>query len=216
MKKLIFGLMAFMLLFFVVSCDNGTTNNNSDVSTETDPYEELEKSLTVKLSSIDEVEFSDGEWEYYFESFEPVPGCEEFREYKEIMTVDSNIITFQPIYTKGTFKYSDEEVYLERKEYYVDKDGYTFDDKNKEIIRYEDNLESYSENYDEFVSSLDTYFREDFIQEIDFGCITYTYLVKTNSKKDAFLFLWEVKDEDFEVPEESEVYFYKIIFKKIK
>lgn len=214
MKKLIFGLMAFMLLFFVVSCDDGSKGFGA--GTENNHYEKLEKTLKVELNSIDEVEFSEGEWEYYFESFEPVLGFEEFREYKEIMTVDSNIITFQPIYTKITFKYSDEEVYLECKEYYVDKDGYTFDDKNKEIIRYKDNLESYSKNYDEFVSSLDTYFREDFIQEIDFGCITYTYLVKTNSKKDAFLFLREIKDEDFEVPEESEFYFDKIIFKKIK
>ena len=211
MKKLIFGLMAFMLLFFVVSCDNGTTNNNSDVSTETDPYEELEKSLTVKLSSIDEVEFSDGEWEYYFERYEEEIGAGfSTSEYKGIMTVDNGLVTLEYNYEKTIIQCFNEETYLHIKEAYVDREGFSLDDEKK-IIYFPENIqESIIDcDYEEFIFDylhLYDFFREDCKEE------NYTtYLAKTNSKKDTFFY--EVKKE---VPFMEMVFGEKYIFKKIK
>ena len=232
MKKLIFGLMAFMLLFCVMSCDNGTKDNNPNLSpdvtpsegnnttTETDPYEELEKSLTVKLNSIDEVEFSDGEWEFYNEYYEKegMDGAQK-SEYKGIMTVDNGLVTLEYNYEKTILEYFLEELYLEDKEYYADREGYSFDDKNKVIFLPEDIPETKEYEYDDFIDDLNWYFKENSIEETEYGRMTETYLAKTNSKKDAFLFHMEEKYEDFEDPEDPEDSgegYDKYIFKKVK
>ena len=221
MKKLIFGLMAFMLLLFVVSCDNGTKDSNPDgnknTTTETNSYEELEKSLTVKLNSIDEVEFSDGEWEFYWESYEKegMDGAQK-SEYKGIMTVDNGLVTLEFNYEKTIFEYFLEELYLEDKEYYADREGYSFDDKNKVIFLPEDIPETKEYEYDDFIDDLNWYFKENSIEETEYGRMTETYLAKTNSKKDAFLFHGEEKYEDFEYPEDIGEGYDKYIFKKVK
>ena len=76
-KKIIFILITLAMIFVVFSCDEpkGTENTEpqqpgttgGSTSDNSNPYEELEKTLTVKVNSIDEVEITEGEWEYYWE-----------------------------------------------------------------------------------------------------------------------------------------------------
>ena len=215
MKKLIFGLMAFMLLFFVVSCDDGSKANSSSLGT--NPYENLEKSLTVKLNSIDEVEFSDGEWEFYIVEYESERcfGSETWEE-KGIITVDNGIVTEKYEYSRSKIECLNEEDYLYYKEKYADRKGYTYDDKNKVICFSNSIPEGEVLNYDVFVSYFDWCFSEDFKEETEEYCETATYLAKTNSKKEAFLFFEEGKYEDYIESEESGMFSEKYIFKKIK
>ena len=229
MKKLIFCLMAFMLLFLVVSCDNGTKDDNPNLSqdvtpseennttTETNPYEELEKSLTVKLNSIDEVEFSDGEWEFYFSDYNNYGTESEKGEYEAKMTVKEDSVTrFIDDYCKITLQFLYEDDYIDAKEDYSGEKDFSYNDE-KRIITYSDPLSGETiEKYEQFINFLSWWFQEDYNDETEDYCETETYLVKTNSKKDAYLFYAETKYEDYEDSEYNEGRITKYIFKKIK
>ena len=105
-----------------------------------------------------------------------------------------------------------EEWYLEEKENAVYREGYSLDDEKKIIYFPEKIPESIIDcDYEEFIFDylhLYDFFREDCKEE----SISETYLAKTNSKKDTFLFYAELK---YEASYIEDVY-YKYIFKKIK
>ena len=212
MKKLIFGLMAFMLLFFVVSCDNGSKGFGA--GTENNHYEKLEKTLKVELNSIDEVEFSEGEWEYYYSDYYCYDGTESEKvEYEAKITVKENSVTcVTDGYCKITLEFLYEDDYIDAKEDYSEEKDFSYNDKKK-IITYSEYMpDEVIINYDDFINTFSGFFQENSSIITEDYCKTETYLAKTNSKKDAFLFYAERKYEASYIEE----LYYKYIFKKIK
>lgn len=253
MKKIIFILFTLAMIFVVFSCDEpkgtentestqtGTTSDNN-TNTDTDntttdnntnadnkdyitqnPYEELEKTLTVKVNSIDEVEITEGEWEYYWEEniFDSAADSH------SRITRDAGIIKVK---NDGNIEYYDKsgsctyicnsiESYEEMKEFVYERmmppaedETIVFDDENLTIYFF---CAGYS-TYDDFIIyRIEKFFNEDTSEETDEYLNIYTCTVTTNSEKNAYSFVanakWTNKVDNYS-GEDIEKY----IFKKIK
>ena len=225
MKKIIFILITLAMIFVVFSCDEpkGTENTEpqqpgttgGSTSDNSNPYEELEKTLTVKVNSIDEVEFSDGEWELYHYYYENEGDGAQITEEKGVLTVQDSVVLTSYNYEKTILEYYDADTYAEDKEYYSDNEGVTFDDENKIISFPQDIPEDESCTKEEFLDDMSWYFQESTKEETEEYLESYTYSVSTNSPKDAYIFFMEGKYVD-KIDNESEGYQDKYIFKKIK
>ena len=129
------------------------------------------------------------------------------------MTVDHERVSIEYSSSKSFYQFFDLGEYLIAKGECTGEDDYTFDDMKKVISMSQEIPESEIYKYEEYVSSFDYFFCEDSKEETEEYCEAETYLVKTNSTKDAFIFFVEEKYEDLEM---SEVYEEKYIFKKVK
>ena len=219
MKKIIFILMALAMIFVVFSCDNGNENKEplqpGTTGDNSNPYEELEKTLTVKVNSIDEVEFSDGEWELYHYYYENEGDGAQITEEKGVLTVQDSVVLTSYNYEKTIFEYYDADTYAEDKEYYSDREGLTFDDENKIISFPQDIPEVEPCTKEEFLDDMSWCFQESTKEETEEYLESYTYSVSTNSPKDAYIFFYEEKYVD-KIDNESGSCQNKYIFKKIK
>lgn len=226
MKKIIFILITLAMIFVVFSCDEpkGTENTEpqqpgttgGSTSDNSNSYEELEKTLTVKVNSIDEVEFSDGEWEFYHYYYENEGDMAQITEEKGVLTVQDSVVLTSYNYEKTILEYYDADTYAEDKEYYSDNEGVTFDDENK-IISFPQNIPEDEQpcTKEEFLDDMSWYFQESTKEETDEYLESYTYSVSTNSPKDAYIFFMEEKYVD-KTDNESGSCQDKYIFKKIK
>lgn len=206
--------------------DNTTTDNNTDTDNEDyitqNPYEELEKTLTIKINSIDEVEITEGEWEFYYYYYENEGDEAQITEEKGVLTVQDSVVLTSYNYEKTIFEYYDADTYAEDKEYYSDREGLTFDDENKIISFPQDIPEDESCTKEEFLDDMSWYFQESTKEETEEYLESYTFSVSTNSPKDAYIFFTEVKyvdkiDNEVDKDEDESANFqYKYIFKKIK
>ena len=223
MKKIIFILMALAMIFVVFSCDNGNENKEplqpGTTGDNSNPYEELEKTLTVKVNSIDEVNFSDGEWElynycceYYYEN---EGNRADITEIKGILTVQDNAILVTYNYEKNIIECYDAATYAKGKEMFSDREGVTFDDENKIISFPQDIPEDESCAKEEFLDDMSWYFQESTKEETDEYLVIYTYTVTTNSEKNAYSFVANEKGTN-KVDNYSGEDIEKYIFKKIK
>ena len=225
MKKIIFILITLAMIFVVFSCDEpkGTENTEpqqpgttgGSTSDNSNSYEELEKTLTVKVNSIDEVEFSDGEWEFYHYYYENEGDEAQITEEKGVLTVQDSVVLTSYNYEKTILEYYDADTYAEDKEYYSDNEGVTFDDENKIISFPQDIPEGEPCTKEEFLDDMSWYFQESTKEETDEYLESYTYSVSTNSPKDAYIFFMEEKYVD-KIGNESGSCQDKYIFKKIK
>lgn len=226
MKKIIFILITLAMIFVVFSCDDPKGNENQEpqqpgttgdsTGDNSNPYEELEKTLTIKVNSIDEVEFSDGEWEWYccYYEDEGSNSIDLFIQ-KGTLTVGKSIIVKKCNYQCSSEKYPDSESYTEAKEYNADKEDVIFDDKNLIISYPKDISEEKAYAHEEFFANYEWFFDEGFTNETEDILEVEQYSVKTNSEKNAYSFLYEEEyydKVDKEICEASEKY----IFKKIK
>ena len=200
--------------------DNTTTDNNTDTDNEDyitqNPYEELENTLTVKVNSIDVLDFADGEWEWYYCYFEDegTNSIDLFIQ-KGTLTVGKSIIVKKCNYQCSSEKYPDSESYTEAKEYNADEEDVIFDDKNLIISYPKDISEEKAYAHEEFFANYEYFFDEGFTNETEDILEVEQYSVKTNSEKNAYSFLYEEEyydKVDKEICEASEKY----IFKKIK
>lgn len=231
MKKIIFILMALAMIFVVFSCDEpkgtentestqtGTTSDNN-TNTDTDntttdnntnadnkdyitqnPYEELEKTLTVKVNSIDEVEITEGEWEYYWEEnlfHSAADDCSRISRSADIIEVknDGSI----EYYTKGescTYICNSIESYEEMKEFVYERmmppdedETIVFDDENQTVYIPQE-FSEINRDYEIFLDDFKYYFYESYIEETEECICRETYSAKTNSIKDAYCFFSE-------------------------
>lgn len=125
--------------------DNTTTDNNTDTDNEDyitqNPYEELEKTLTIKVNSIDEVEITEGEWGSYWEE----NLLNSAADTPSRITRNANIFEVKndgsiEFYTKGdsyTYIFNSIEAYEEFKEFVYERmmppdedETIVFDDEN--------------------------------------------------------------------------------------
>lgn len=213
------------MIFVVFSCDEpkGTENTEStqtdttggSTSDNSNPYEELEKTLTVKVNSIDEVEFSDGEWELYHYYYENEGDGAQITEEKGVLTVQDSVVLTSYNYEKTILEYYDADSYAEGKELFSDNEGVTFDDEKLIISLPQDIPEDESCTKEEFLDDMSWYFKESTKEETEEYLESYTYSVSTNSPKDAYIFFMEEKYVD-KIDNESEGGQEKYIFKKIK
>lgn len=257
MKKIIFILITLAMIFVVFSCDepkgtentestqtgttggnntntdtdNTTTDNNTNADNKDyitqNPYEELEKTLTVKVNSIDEVEITEGEWEYYWEEnlfHSAADDCSRISRSADIIEVknDGSI----EYYTKGescTYICNSIESYEEMKEFVYERmmppdedETIVFDDENLTIYFFYAGYKGNS-TYDDFIIyRIEKFFNEDTSEETDEYLDIDTYSVTTNSEKDAYFFYSEEKKIDKIDSAVSGGCIIKYIFKKIK
>lgn len=210
--------------------DNTTTDNNTNADNKDyiiqNPYEELEKTLTVKVNSIDEVEITEGEWEYYWEEniFDSAADSH------SRITRDAGIIKVKndssiEYYDKGesyTYICNSIESYEEMKEFVYERmmppdedETIVFDDENLTIYSFYAGYKGNS-TYDDFIIyRIEKFFNEDTNEETDEYLNIYTCTVTTNSEKNAYSFVanekWTNKVDNYS-GEDIEKY----IFKKIK
>lgn len=257
MKKIIFILFTLAMIFVVFSCDEpkgtentestqtGTTSDNN-TNTDTDntttdnntnadnkdyiiqnPYEELEKTLTVKVNSIDEVNFSNGEWEYYYERTYMDNQADSYSEiYREVgikkFKNDGNVEN----YFKGTsytYPCNSIESYEEYKEFVYERmmppeedEAIIFDDENLTVYFFYTVEEKHNITYDDFINRKEKFFNEDTSEETEIRFQTYKYSVTTNRENSAYLFLIETESVSKTNPENIDYEIEKYIFKKIK
>ena len=221
MKKIIFILITLAMIFVVFSCDEPKGTENTE-STQTgtsggnnNPYEELEKTLTTKVASVDEVNFSNGEWEFYHYYYENEGDMAQITEEKGVLTVQDSVVLTSYNYEKTLYECYDADTYAEYKEYYSDREGLTFDDENKIISFPQDIPEDESCTKEEFLDDMSWYFQESTKEETEEYLESYTFSVSTNSPKDAYIFFLEAKYVD-KIDNESGSCQDKYIFKKIK
>lgn len=209
--------------------DNTTTDNNTDTDTEDyitqNPYEDLEKTLTIKVNSIDEVEITEGEWECYWELLDSAADdCSIISRSADIIEVknDGSI----EYYTKGescTYICNSIESYEEMKEFVYERmmppaedETIVFDDENLTIYFFQAGYKGNS-TYDDFIINLiEKFFNEDTSGETELRFQTYKYSVTTNRENSAYLFLIETESVSKTNPEDIDYDIEKYIFKKIK
>lgn len=257
MKKIIFILMTLAMIFVVFSCDepkgtentestqtgttsdnntntdtdNTTTDNNTDTDNEDyiiqNPYEELEKTLTIKVNSIDVLDFAEGEWEYYEED---AILCQDTDTYSEIYR-QIGIMKFKndgdiEDYVKSssyTYPCNSIESYEEMKEFVYERmmppdedETIVFDDENLTYYFFYTVEEKYNRTYDDFINRIEKFFNEVTSEETEYSFETYKYSVTTNRENSAYLFLKETESVSKTNPENIEYNIKKYIFKKIK
>lgn len=194
-------------------------------------YGPIEKSLTEVISSIDGVEFSDGEWKVNFVNFI----FPDFLEDKKcIMIADKGIMTVD----KGDIylKYNSRKVAL--KDFNEDNNsirkGIRRLLKKDELIIKEGLSISEFYEYDEFIDRLNYFFdnknelidnwfidnNDELKSNSDDTCITYDGLVCSNSKKDVYEFdmhfIYLQNPGELEPENIRGISYKKYIFKKIK
>ena len=250
MKKIIFILMALAMIFVVFSCDEpkgtenqepqqtgttGDSNTNTDNNTDTDnedyiiqnPYEDLEKTLTVKVNSIDEVEITEGEWGSYWEENLLTSAYDS----PSRITRNANIFEVKndgsiEFYTKGdsyTYIFNSIEAYEEFKEFVYERimppaedETIVFDDENLTMYFFYAEYKGNS-TYDDFIIyCIEKFFNEDTSEETEYSFKTYKYSVTTNRENSAYLFLIETESVSKTNPEDIDYDIEKYIFKKIK
>ena len=257
MKKIIFILMALAMIFVVFSCDepkgtentepqqpgttsdnntntdtdNTTTDNNTDTDNEDyitqNPYEDLEKTLTVKVNSIDVLDFADGEWEYYDEHTLLWQDTDRYNEiYRQIGIMKFKNDGAIEDYVKsesGTYLFNSIEFYEEHKEFVYERmmppdenEAIIFDDENLTICFFYTVEEKYNRTYDDFINRIEKFFNEDTSKETEYSFKTYKYSVTTNRENSAYLFLIETESVSKTNPEDIDYDIEKYIFKKIK
>ena len=255
MKKIIFILFTLAMIFVVFSCDEpkgtentestqtGTTSDNN-TNTDTDntttdnntnadnkdyiiqnPYEELEKTLTIKVNSIDEVEITESEWECYWELLDSAADSH------SRITRDAGIIKVKndssiEYYDKGesyTYICNSIESYEEMKEFVYERmmppdedETIVFDDENLTIYFFYAGYKGNS-TYDDFIIyRIEKFFNEDTSGETEIRFQTYKYSETTNRENSAYLFLIETESVSKTNPEDIDYDIEKYIFKKIK
>ena len=257
MKKIIFILMTLAMIFVVFSCDepkgtentestqtgttsdnntntdtdNTTTDNNTDTDNEDyiiqNPYEELEKTLTIKVNSIDVLDFAEGEWEYYEEDALLCQDTDRFSEiYRQIGIMKFKNDGAIEDYFKsesGTYLFNSIEFYEEYKEFVYERmmpphenEAIIFDDENLTICFFYTVEEKYNRTYGDFINRLENLFNEDTSGETEIRFQTYKYSVTTNRENSAYLFLIETESVSKTNPEDIDYDIEKYIFKKIK
>lgn len=244
MKKIIFILMTLAMIFVVFSCDNGNENqepqqpgtiggSNTNTDTENEdyiiqnPYEELEKTLTIKVNSIDVLDFAEGEWESYYEENLLTSASDS----PSRITRSADIIEVKndgsiEYYNKGescTDIFNSIEAYEEFKEFVYERmmppaedETIVFDDENLTIYFFQAGYKGNS-TYDDFIiNRIEKFFNEDTSGETEIRFQTYKYSVTTNRENSAYLFLIETESVSKTNPEDIDYDIEKYIFKKIK
>lgn len=211
--------------------DNTTTDNNTDTENEDyiiqNPYEELEKTLTVKVNSIEVLDFGDREWEYYYEEADMYNRADSYSEiYREVgikkFKNDGNVED----YSKGssyTYPCNSIEFYEEHKEFVYERmmppeedEAIIFDDEKLTVYFFYYAEYKYIESYDDFIGRIEKFFNENSNEETEYGFITTKYSVTTNSENSAYLFLIESETVEKNNPDIISHDIEKYIFKKIK
>ena len=255
MKKIIFILITLAMIFVVFSCDEpkgtentestqtGTTSDNN-TNTDTDntttdnntnadnkdyitqnPYEELEKTLTIKVNSIDVLDFADGEWEYYYEEADMCNQADSYSEiYREVgikkFKNDGDIEDYVKSFSY-TYPCNSIELYEEMKEFVYERmmppeedETIVFDDENLTYYFFYTVEEKYNRTYDYFINCIEKFFNEDTSGETEIRFQTYKYSVTTNRENSAYLFLIETESVSKTNPEDIGYEIEKYIFKK--
>ena len=206
--------------------DNNTNADNKDYITQK-PYEELEKTLTVKVKSIEVLDFGDREWEYYEEDALLCQDTDSYSEiYREIGIMkfknDGNIEDYVKS-SSYTYPCNSIELYEEMKEFVYERmmppaedETIVFDDENLTIYFFQAGYKGNS-TYDDFIiNRIEKFFNEDTSGETELRFQTYKYSVTTNRENSAYLFLIETESVSKTNPEDIDYDIEKYIFKKIK
>lgn len=206
--------------------DNNTNADNKDYITQ-NPYEELEKTLTVKVKSIEVLDFGDREWEYYEEDALLCQDTDSYSEiYREIGIMkfknDGNIEDYVKS-SSYTYPCNSIELYEEMKEFVYERmmppaedETIVFDDENLTIYFFQAGYKGNS-TYDDFIiNRIEKFFNEDTSGETELRFQTYKYSVTTNRENSAYLFLIETESVSKTNPEDIDYDIEKYIFKKIK